>query len=97
MEGKDRYGNPVKPTIVVDISSVIDTKEEMLKCHASQRNWLLKHHGIDEYILTMQRISKNRGADVGADFGEGFRQHLGHAYPQNNILKEELGELVHEI
>jgi len=38
LEGKDKFGKEVKPSIVVDISSVIDTKEEMLKCHDSQRN-----------------------------------------------------------
>ncbi len=97
MEGKDLYGNPVKPSIVVDISTTIDTKEKMLKCHASQREWLLKHHGIDEYILTMKRISELRGKDIGAAFGEGFRQHLGHAFPQDNILEKELGSLVHDI
>jgi len=97
MEGKDLYGNPVNPSIVVDISTTIEMKEKMLKCHASQREWLLKHHGIDEYILTMKRISEQRGKDIEAAFGEGFRQHLGHAFPQDNILKKELGNLVHNI
>jgi hypothetical protein len=26
-------------------------------------------------------------------YGEGFRQHLGHGYPQDNLLAAELGEL----
>ena len=36
-----------------------------------------------------------QGKAVGAAYAEGFRQHLGHAYPQDNILRKELGDLVH--
>jgi len=95
VEGKDKLGTPVKPAMIVDISSVIDTKEKMLCCHESQRDWLLKHHGMDEYVNMMKAFGKKRGGEVGREFGEGFRQHLGHAYPQDNILKRELGDLVH--
>ena len=95
VEGKDKLGAPVKPAMIVDISSAIDVKEKMLCCHESQRDWLLKHHGMDEYVLMMKAFGKQRGDEIGRQFGEGFRQHLGHAYPQDNILKKELGELVH--
>ena len=46
VEGLDKLGKPIMPDIFVDISSVMDTKEEMLCCHESQRNWLLTHHGM---------------------------------------------------
>ena len=95
LEGKDKFGKDVKPGMIVDISSVIDTKEEMLKCHDSQRSWLKKQHGIDEYLHTMKGFSEKRGEEIDVNFGEGFRQHLGHAYPQDNILEQELGSLVH--
>ena len=95
LEGKNKFGKDVKPSIIVDISSVIDTKKEMLKCHDSQRSWLKKQHGIDEYIIAMKGFSENRGKEINVNFGEGFRQHLRHAYPQDNILKKELGSLVH--
>jgi len=95
VEGKDTLGRPVTPSMVVDISSVIDTKKEMLACHESQRNWLLEHHGIDEYLESMKRWNVKTGKLVGANYGEGFRQHLGHAFPHDNILKAELGDLVH--
>ena len=95
VDGKDKLGADISPGMIVDISGVMDTKEKMLCCHKSQRDWLLKHHGIDEYVAAMKGLGRKRGADIGCDFGEGFRQHLGHAYPQDNILKKELGELVH--
>jgi LmbE family N-acetylglucosaminyl deacetylase len=97
LEGKDKFGNPVKPTTVVDISPVIDRKTEMLSCHASQREWLRQHHGMDEYILSMKRLAEARGQEIGVPFAEGFRQHLGHAYPQNNLILDELGDLVRQL
>jgi LmbE family N-acetylglucosaminyl deacetylase len=94
-EGKDTFGNDVQPQMLVDISSTFETKEQMLCCHESQRNWLRAHHNMDEYVESMKRWSMSRGNLIGAKYAEGFRQHLGHAYPQDNILKKELGELVH--
>lgn len=94
MEGKDRLGQPVKPSMVVDISDKIDLKEAMLVCHASQREWLRAHHGMDEYVNAMRTSGAARGRSVGIAYGEGFRQHLGHAFPQENLLAAELGDLV---
>ncbi|MFC2076553.1 PIG-L deacetylase family protein [candidate division KSB1 bacterium] len=93
-EGKDRFGAEIKPGLYVNIGEVIETKKEMLACHASQRNWLLKHHGVDEYIRAMISFAEVRGEMVGHKHAEGFRQHLGHGFSEDNILKSELGELV---
>ncbi len=94
LEGKDILGEKLLPTMIIDISETIDKKEEMLKCHESQRSWLMSHNGIDEYINAMRDFSALRGKEINTDYGEGFRQHLGAAYPQNNILKESLNEKV---
>jgi hypothetical protein len=32
-----------------------------------------------------------QGRACGVPFAEGFRQHLGHSYPKNNLLAELLG------
>jgi LmbE family N-acetylglucosaminyl deacetylase len=94
LEGKDKFGHPVIPSIYVDITDEIDTKEEMLACHASQREWLKRHHKMDEYILAMKRFAEFRGKEINTSFAEGFRQHLGHGFPQDNILKELLNDEV---
>jgi LmbE family N-acetylglucosaminyl deacetylase len=94
MDGKDKFGTPIQSSVMVDISSEIETKEKMLACHASQRNWLMAHHHMDEYILSMKRFSAQQGTEINVAYAEGFRQHLGHGYPQRNILKEILGNLV---
>ncbi|MFO0949994.1 MAG: PIG-L deacetylase family protein [Isosphaeraceae bacterium] len=47
LEGSDRDGNPLPAGFHVDVTPVFETKRAMLACHASQRNWLLRQHGID--------------------------------------------------
>jgi LmbE family N-acetylglucosaminyl deacetylase len=92
-EGKDIFGFFIRPSVYIDITSEMLIKERMLSCHKSQRNWLLAHHKIDEYILSMKHIAEKRGKEINKEYAEGFRQHLGHGFPQNNILKEQLGSL----
>jgi LmbE family N-acetylglucosaminyl deacetylase len=86
IEGKDPLGSPVAPGFHIDIASAMDTKTAMLACHASQRAWLLKHHGMDQYVLAMRAWGEERGREAGVAFAEGFRQHLGHSYPRDNLL-----------
>ena len=93
IEGKDIFGQPVPLSLFIDISTVIDKKSEMLACHASQREWLRAQHGMDEYLEAMTRWSADLGARAGVAYAEGFRQHLGHAYPQKDLLGELLGGL----
>jgi len=90
IEGKDIFGNAIPAGLYVDISDVIERKAEMLKCHASQREWLLKHHKIDQYIESMKAWSGRRGREAGVEYAEAFRQHLGHGYPQGDVLGELL-------
>jgi len=90
LEGKDLLGREVEPTFRIDISTVIGTKADMLACHESQRAWLRKHHGVDNLVEGMKAWSARRGIG-GSAFAEGFRQHLGHSYPQSNLLAELLG------
>jgi LmbE family N-acetylglucosaminyl deacetylase len=92
MEGKDKFGDPVVPKMYVDITEEMPVKEKMLGCHASQRNWLLEHHKMDEYILAMKRFSASRGEEINTTYAEGFRQHLGHGFNQENVLQEILGD-----
>jgi LmbE family N-acetylglucosaminyl deacetylase len=96
IEGKDPLGRPVPPAFCIDISGVIETKAEMLAGHASQRDWLLKHHGMDHYVNAMRDWGAKRGRACGVAYAEGFRQHLGHSYPQDNLLGQLLGALTAE-
>ncbi|GAA5508551.1 PIG-L family deacetylase [Novipirellula caenicola] len=86
--GTDRLGQKVEPTTRVDITEQLDRKTEMLACHASQREWLRVHNGIDEYLSTMRYYNETRGEECGVPAAEVFIQHTGHAYPTNDLLAE---------
>jgi LmbE family N-acetylglucosaminyl deacetylase len=83
----DPLGNPVVPTTVIDVTAQMEKKAAMLACHASQREWLRAHHGMDEYIEAMRRGSAERGKPLGLAAAEGFVQHLGHGYPHDDLLQ----------
>ncbi len=91
IEGKDPLGRPVEAGFRVDVSGVIEAKAEMLAAHASQRDWLMKHHGMDHYVESMRAWCGQRGREAGVAYAEGFRQHLGHSYPQDNLLGGTVG------
>lgn len=61
------------PEEYVDISSVIETKIEMMKCHKSQVKWLKEHDAIDivDYIRTSGRY---RGFQCGVAYAESFKR-----------------------
>jgi len=92
VESKDKYGNRIPSDIFVDITREIVTKEKMLASHASQRDWLMSHHKVDEYLLAMKAVARSRGNESGSEYAEGFRQHLGHGFPQDNLLQKILGK-----
>jgi LmbE family N-acetylglucosaminyl deacetylase len=89
--GMDRDAKLVAPDFVVDVGSTFETKRAMLAKHDSQRQWLFRHHGMDNYLETMEQWTRNRGRLAGREFGEGFRLYKGHPYPQTPLLEELLG------
>ncbi len=90
IEGLDRDHRRVTPDFIVDVASTFETKKSMLAAHTSQREWLLRQHGMDDYLLSMESWTKFRGSEAGFDYGEGFRQYRGHPYPQTPLLQELL-------
>lgn len=100
LEGIDLYGRAVLPGIYCDISDVLETKLNMLAAHESQREWLREHHGMDDYLDSVRRWTAALGAQASAAAGrpiehaEAFRQHRGHAYPQDDLLRSVLGDRI---
>ncbi|MEJ7848253.1 MAG: PIG-L family deacetylase [Pyrinomonadaceae bacterium] len=92
MENTDIFGKRITPQFYVDIGDFMRHKIEMLSCHESQRKWLLEHHGMDEYVESVRcgnaslAERASQVSETAINFAEGFRQHLGHAYPPDNIL-----------
>lgn len=100
MDGIDIFGKKVIPQFYVDITGLMGQKLEMLACHQSQRNWLRAHHGMDEYIESVRRFNTSLGqrasqvAGRRITYAEAFRQHCGHAYPNDNLITTFLRESV---
>jgi len=92
IDGRDPYtGQLITPTTYVPVTDQLPRKTEMLACHASQREWLRAHHGMDEYIDSMRRWNAMRGGQIGVEFAEPFVQHRGHPFPDNDLLQELFG------
>jgi LmbE family N-acetylglucosaminyl deacetylase len=92
IEGIGHDGKPVEPTTFVDITGQMDLKTKMLAAHASQREWLRAHHGMDEYIDAMHRMGAMRGGAIGVKHAEAFVQYRPHAYPADDLLGELFGK-----
>jgi len=91
VEGLDRDGNPVPPHFVVNVTSQMDMKRSMFGCHESQRQWLLEHHGMEDYMKTLDEWAGKAGSHAGFAFGEGFRHYRCHPYPLSPLLEDLLG------
>jgi LmbE family N-acetylglucosaminyl deacetylase len=89
--GVSRFGTVIEPDFFVDVKTSFAIKREMLAKHESQREWLKRQHGIDDYIETMEQWTRSRGILAGLEYAEGFRRYPGHPYPQTPLLEELLG------
>jgi N-acetylglucosamine malate deacetylase 1 len=92
MGGRDIFGQPLPLGFAVDISNVLETKTRMLACHASQREWLRAIMKCDEYLDLMRKNADRDGRRAGVAYAEAFIQHKGEGHPQDNVLKELLGD-----
>jgi len=91
-DGLDRL---VRPDFFVDISRVIDRKQEMLAKHESQQAWLDVSQGLNSYLATMRSMSGEVGRMSGRfKYAEGFRRHnhLGFSENRINPLKDLLAD-----
>jgi LmbE family N-acetylglucosaminyl deacetylase len=91
----DGMRNLIVPSVYVDIADKIEVKEEMLRRHATQKEWLDTSQGMDSYLITMREICQQIGemAPRGLLFAEGFRQHMhmGLSAVDADKLSEVLG------
>ena len=89
--GVNRFGEVLEPDFFVDVSGTFEMKRDMLARHESQRRWLRRQHGIDDYLQMMEEWTRTRGASAGIQYAEGFRRYRGHPYPQTPLLENLLG------
>jgi len=73
---RDALWQPVRPSIFVDVGSVIEDKAAMLAAHESQKRWLDESQGLDSYVESMRELSREVGRMSGRfTYAEGWRRH----------------------
>ena len=85
----------VRPDIFVNVSDVLDVKNDMLAAHKSQRRWLDESQGQDSYLRTMRQLARELGIwSERFEYAEGWRRHLhlGFCGPDDDPLTTALGE-----
>ena len=95
--GVDREGRPVMADFYVDLERHFEIKQAMLAEHASQREWLRAQHGMDDYLLTMERWTREQGRRAGVVFAEGFRHYRIHPYPDTPLLEQLLEQVIRPV
>jgi len=92
--GFDMFGEEQKPTFLVDITSTMKVKREMLLKHVSQSAWLKAGHRYSDYMKTAMQWNQKRGRLIGVEFAEAILRHKGTPYNQEPRLENLLGDSV---
>ena len=90
----DMMRRPIVPELFIDVATVIDDKERMLGCHASQKEWLDKTQGFDSYLKTMRDMTQALGSMSGrCRYAEGWRRHEHAGFTQKDC--NPLADILH--
>jgi LmbE family N-acetylglucosaminyl deacetylase len=72
----DMMRQPVTPDFVVDVSSVMGKRIQMLEQHTSQKEWLDATQGIGSFVETLRKTARSVGEKWGPYCeAEGWRCH----------------------
>ena len=78
---QDGLRRTLPPGSFVNTTPVHEQKTAALACHESQRRWLDTTQGMDDYVQTMDVLSRRMGELSGAfEHAEGWRRHLHYGY-----------------
>ncbi len=101
---RDPLGNVIAPTLFVDVSDVLERKQELLAAHASQNEWLESTQRMSAFLETMTQLNQEVGemsVPVAQSqqrspfqYAEGWRQrlHLGFSQPGFDPLLAALSD-----
>lgn len=93
----DMQRTPVTPEFVIDVSAVMNLKQEMLAQHVSQKEWLDTTQGMGSYVESMVEITREIGTRF-SDFpyAEGWRRHnhMGYCEPSFAPLQTILADVL---
>jgi LmbE family N-acetylglucosaminyl deacetylase len=94
---RDILGKQIRPSLLVNIEATRERKQQMLACHESQVAWLRAQQGLPSPFDVMSQMAERAGELSGFRWAEGFRQHHGQGFPQDNLLAALLGDLVRSV
>jgi LmbE family N-acetylglucosaminyl deacetylase len=94
---RDIFGKEIPGSLFVNISSTLERKEQMLACHESQQAFLRAQQDIPDTQSRLRQMAGRAGRIAGFPWAEGFRQHLGQGFPQDNLLSKLLGDLARPV
>jgi LmbE family N-acetylglucosaminyl deacetylase len=89
----DGLRRKIVPDLYIDVTTVINRKQEMLACHVSQKKWLDESQGLDSYLITMREMTEQMGDMSGEfEYAEGWRRHSHLGLSAREI--DPLGEIL---
>ena len=84
----------VEPHFYVDVTSVIETKKEMLEHHVSQKE-LMKHmHKMDDFFGFVLQGNRDYGKIANVDYAEVYWQHKGGGFQMDPQVQNDLAEFI---
>jgi len=96
---QDQLRNPVEAQLYVDVTTFMENKTTALACHKSQKEWLDKSQGFDNYLKIMQGMILQVGQmSEKFQYAEGWQRHshFGFGLEEYNPLSDALDGLVIE-
>jgi LmbE family N-acetylglucosaminyl deacetylase len=91
----DPLGSRIAPPhFFIDVTSVIETKREMLGYHISQINLMRHMHKMEDFFGYVLEGNRNYGKMVGVEYAEVYWQHLGGGFQKEPQVQRDLSEFL---
>ena len=84
----------VPPHFYVDVTSVMDTKMEMLSNHQSQIELMRVMHKMENFFEMARQANADYGKHVGVDYAEVLWQHLGGGFQRETQVQDDLKDYI---
>jgi LmbE family N-acetylglucosaminyl deacetylase len=84
----------VPPHFFVDVTSVVETKKQMLEYHISQIELMRHMHKMNDFFGFVLEGNRNYGKMVGVEYAEVYWQHLGGGFQKEPQVQNDLSEFL---
>lgn len=91
----DPLGSQIAPPhFLVNVTSVVRTKIEMLEKHHSQIELMRHMHKIDDFFGYVLEGNRGYGKMAGVDYAEVYWQHLGGGFQKDPQVQKDLADYI---